>query len=84
MQEEEYMEQQPPIAYPLPRKQDSDKTVRWKIDAEDVIKEIVHYLKGDKWDDYTQKWLPNKDIRRRLCNELGVGILETHLIGVLN
>lgn len=56
MGEEEY-QQQPIYNLPMPRRQDNtDKNVRWKIDTEDLIKEIAHYLRGDVYDDNDLEW----------------------------
>ena len=55
---EEEQSEGPGYAFPLPRKQESDKTIRWKIDPEDVIKEIIHYLRGDYFDDEDLTWKP--------------------------
>src|SRR3990167_772986 len=44
--------------YPVPRREMSDKTVRWKIDPEDVINEIIHHLRGDVFDETELEWKP--------------------------
>lgn len=45
-------------SYFAPPRQESDKTTKWKIDPEDVISEITHYLKGDFFDKNEQSWKP--------------------------
>ena len=42
--------------YPLPRKEQSDKTTRWKVDPEDVIDYIMHLLRGDVFDPNELEW----------------------------
>lgn len=42
--------------FPIPRQQDNEQTIKWKIDPEDVIQEIIHYLRGDTWDDNNNEW----------------------------
>lgn len=44
--------------FPSPKRQDSDKTIRWKVDPDDIIDEIVHYLRGDRFDVDAMEWKP--------------------------
>ena len=74
---------QPPQNMPNVQ-QDDGKTTRWKIDPEDVIDEIEHYLRGDNWDSLTGTWRKNKNDKLRLVNEEGISVITTHLRGVLN
>lgn len=67
-----------------PPRTDDSQTIIWKIDPEDVIDEIAHYLRGDTWDSKENNWKTNKDKERRLCNELGISVFTSHLRGVLN
>ncbi len=87
MEEPEYAEEyeQPRSAYgfPLPRKaEESDRHNRWKIDPDDVIKEAIHQLRGDQWDEYDCKWIEDKN--SRLVNELGLKVISAKLRAVLN
>lgn len=64
------MADQPPIMMPpvspvpIVRRQESDQTIKWKIDPEDVITEIIHYLRGDIFDDKKGEWKSPEGIYR--------------------
>lgn len=60
------------------------ETIKWKVDPEEVIDEIVHYLRGDSWNNITNEWIYNQDKDRQLCNDKGLNVFSTHLRGVLN
>lgn len=85
MEDEYVQEQQQPVIYPPLRKQENDKTIRWKIDPDDVIQEIAHFLRGDTFNDNTGEWDENKSKKNhRLCNDEGIRTFTTYLRAYLN
>ena len=49
-------EQIPRFEYPVNRRDDSYKTIKWKIDPEEVINDLAHYLRGDVFDEINLAW----------------------------
>lgn len=63
---------------------DDGKTIRWKVDPEDTIDEICHFLNGDSWDNEEEKWVVNRNPDLMLVNSRGIRAIETKLRSVLN
>ena len=84
MQNENYDMNGMPLRMPPFQRQDDSASLIWKVDPEDVIDEIIHYLRGDFWDNDNRKWIINKDKERRLCNDIGIAAIEATLRGCLN
>ena len=56
MEEEQQIQR---LEYPITRNQNqSDKTIKWKIEPDDVINDIIHYLRGDIYDENDMEWKP--------------------------
>lgn len=72
-------------SYQIPiSRTDSDKSIRWKTDPEEVIQEIAHLLRGDSYDNFEDLWIENTDDTARLCNDYGIKAITTYLRGFLN
>tara|TARA_R100000789_G_scaffold58051_1_gene56053 strand:+ start:295 stop:858 length:564 start_codon:yes stop_codon:yes gene_type:complete len=81
---EQQLPQQEDEYFPIQERRENEQTTRWKVEPEDVIRDIAHMLNGDVYDGYNDMWIINTEKANMLCNEFGNRTFITYLRSFLN
>jgi hypothetical protein len=65
------------LGEPVPSREGQSELVKWQLMNEQILDELEHGLRGDKFDVETKQWVTNED--RRLLTDQGISILVSHV-----